>query len=119
MNSNRACIIARTQDVDIASLMKLVQFLDLNGVVSVPIVFPLIYDVYAYDWDKGTYDISELMKSFRRQVGFDEIPLLVLVGKKAPISEELHCSKDSKLCLLPHNYLVSESLIQDLNKVLF
>ena len=98
--SDGQIVIARTPEVSLEDLERICLLLEKNNVVGAPLIFPIEYPLDAFDWDKSVYDSFVLLRFFRWKVGFDELPLIVLVTEKSGLDKGVFCDVETKTCLM-------------------
>jgi len=97
--SLKSIIVARSPEVGISMLIDVVSKLEKSELKPIPLIFPMHYDLLAFDWKTGSYDTELLLKFVEEKIGFENIPIIFLTSGDY-INEPYYCSKHYRICLL-------------------
>jgi len=103
-------IVGRTSDMGISRFFSIVERIKNLGVKPIPLIFPFHYNLMHMNWSNGNYDMNEVMRSFRKEIGMDDLPLLVVGEIGLYTSIPYLCCENSKTCFLSDESKLEEVL---------
>lgn len=100
LESKNIVIVGRMPDVGTTKLFSIVEKIEDLGGKPVPLIFPFHYNLLHMNWENGNYHLADLLRLMRSEIGFEEIPLLILGEQGLYTANPYFCEEKLNACIL-------------------